>query len=133
MNIKEIWPEPPIPKRPQEPPRIPKVIEAFQRTVPARAPVEDVRKLSEVLSDISEVFSSSVSTSMSIKQPRDIEVEVKKIGVLYEEVNTIIKSLREEEAKERIIDLIKKQIKKKQNLIHSLNLKEKENPERENR
>ncbi|KAI5132735.1 hypothetical protein NEAUS06_0331 [Nematocida ausubeli] len=125
MHIKEIWPEPPLPKKVQDVPRIPKVIEAFQRTLFQEEVQETERKLSDVISDIMSLFTESVQNSVLVKNPRGIEEEVKKIAKLYEEINLIISSKREIEAKERVVHLVKKQIKKKQNLINKLNLNEK--------
>ncbi|KAI5138020.1 hypothetical protein NEAUS04_2131 [Nematocida ausubeli] len=125
MHIKEIWPEPPLPKKVQDVPRIPKVIEAFQRTLFQEEVQETERKLSDVISDITSLFTESVQNSVLVKNPRGIEGEVKKIAKLYEEINLIISSKREIEAKERVVHLVKKQIKKKQNLINKLNLNEK--------
>ncbi|EHY64692.1 hypothetical protein NERG_02311 [Nematocida ausubeli] len=125
MHIKEIWPEPPLPKKVQDVPRIPKVIEAFQRTLFQEEVQETERKLSDVISDIMSLFTESVQNSVLVKNPRGIEGEVKKIAKLYEEINLIISSKREIEAKERVVHLVKKQIKKKQNLINKLNLNEK--------
>ncbi|KAI5162056.1 hypothetical protein NEAUS03_1899 [Nematocida ausubeli] len=125
MHIKEIWPEPPLPKKVQDVPRIPKVIEAFQRTLFQEEVQETERNLSDVISDITSLFTESVQNSVLVKNPRGIEGEVKKIAKLYEEINLIISSKREIEAKERVVHLVKKQIKKKQNLINKLNLNEK--------
>ncbi|KAI5190572.1 hypothetical protein NEMIN01_1110 [Nematocida minor] len=126
MHIKEIWPEPPLGKRTQEPPRIPKTVEAFQRTIGKEKKERSLRSLGAVLSDIVEIFTESASNSTSIKKVRDIKAEVKKIENLYEEANSVIAGYREKEAQERVIALVKKQIKQKQNLINKLNLKEKE-------
>ncbi|KAI5166103.1 hypothetical protein NEIG_01951 [Nematocida sp. ERTm5] len=125
MHIKEIWPEPPLPKKAMEVPRIPKIIEAFQRPLSVEETPASCRELSQVLSDITALFTESVHNSVRIKKPRGIESEVKKIEKLYEEINLIISSKREIEAKERVIYLVKKQINKKQNLINKLNLNEK--------
>ncbi|KAH9385334.1 uncharacterized protein NEMAJ01_0230 [Nematocida major] len=124
MHIKEIWPEPPMARKNADPPKIPKNIEAFQRTFSNISPEKTTRTLSEILSEISSVFVASVCSSTCPKKSRDINAEVEKIGKLYEEVNAIIGSLREIEGRERLVELVKRQISKKKNLIRKLNLKE---------
>lgn len=126
MDIREIWPEPRIPRKKRMPPPIPAEIEVFQRKIEKTRETGSERALSQILSDIVDLFMFSAFLSTSEKKVRSVKSEVKKIALLFGEANRAVSGYREAEAKARVINLVKKQINKKQNLINKLKLKEKQ-------
>lgn len=121
MEVREIWPEPRV--NFGEAPEIPENLEIFQRKI-VKEEETGSRRLRDILSEISEVFLACAKSSTSERKYRDVSGEVKKIAALFEESNRAVAAYREREAQERIMDLVRKQINKKQDLISRLRLKE---------
>jgi len=124
MSIREIWPEPPLRNWKREEPEIPENVVVFGKKIENENAQKGKRKLSEVVREVVDEFVQCLERSVEIRRARDIKMEIERISSLYEEAVAIIQGYRKREAEENIRELIKSQIRRKRELIESLNIKE---------
>ncbi|KAI5190116.1 hypothetical protein NECID01_0809 [Nematocida sp. AWRm77] len=124
MNIREIWPEPPLRGWTGVKPEIPKEVVVFEKKIEARKSViqEKERSLSTVVSEILFFFGTCIDASIHIKKKRDVSREVEKVASLYKEANSILQGHREEEARERLVSMIQEQIARKKDFLKKLSI-----------
>ncbi|KAI5181846.1 hypothetical protein NEOKW01_2003 [Nematocida sp. AWRm80] len=129
MNVREIWPRPPMEEfidGKTTPPTPPEKLVMFNREIQMynSKPKIDASLLSLVNKLIDE-FNRVIDSSVDIYKIRNIEDDVTRIEDIYKNINAKIEEYRREEALERLKLLLKEQIQHKEEEIRRISLKSK--------